>query len=94
MAFKEDDSRMNRRSFLAHSSIALATMAGTSLIGAGTYVSGQAAAEESVQVKSAYGNAQRQRLRLGKLPAAPLVASGGQAPIKLASGTKQETEQD
>src|SRR6266496_5892395 len=63
MLVKQDDSRMNRRSFLAHSSMALATMAGTSLIGAGTYLSGQAAAEESVQVKTAYGKLRGKRTR-------------------------------
>src|SRR5438876_3881563 len=63
MPFEQSNSLINRRDFLAHSSTAIAGMAGASLIGASRYVVGQAAPVENVQVKTAYGRLRGKRAK-------------------------------
>src|SRR5690349_13252300 len=60
MQFK-DFSFMNRRSFLAQGSLAVAGVAGASVIGASRYAWSEASSEEVVEAKTAYGRLRGKR---------------------------------
>src|SRR5947199_5052655 len=61
MSLEQNCSPMNRRSFLSHTSKALAAVAGTSLIGASRYSWSQNDRGETVEVKTAYGRLRGKR---------------------------------
>lgn len=61
MTLEQNNSLINRRSFLAHTGKAFVTLAGSSLMGAGRYSFGQTAAGETVEVKTAYGRLRGKR---------------------------------
>jgi para-nitrobenzyl esterase len=61
MPLRKNGLLMNRRRFLANTSMALATVAGSSVIGASRRAWGRPTAEEIVTVKTAYGQLRGKR---------------------------------
>ena len=63
MSLKQSNAFTDRRSFVAYSSMALAAMAGSSVFGTTCYAWNQSEAEETVEVKTAYGRLRGKRSR-------------------------------
>lgn len=61
MTFRQKTTLMDRRSFLTHTSMAIAAIAGSSLFGTSGYASSQNNAGETVEVKTAYGRLRGKR---------------------------------
>lgn len=61
MTLKQSSAQMNRRSFLGRSSLALAAIAGSSVLGTRCYAWRQGEAGETVEVKTAYGRLRGKR---------------------------------